>query len=131
MDSRTLERVTKHGEDLKRLFHLPDDTDPVSLCRKLRRLERQAEEITTHMCNGTAYTDEAEGDAALDAILAKVDKLLGFHAHDGLGAVPVFINRDPRGYALKIEDEWMREHDAQLHRDWGGYGILAPDLTEG
>lgn len=45
--------------------------------------------------------------------------------------VPVILNRDPRGYALKIDDEWMRAHrDVVLHRDWGGYGIIAPDLTE-
>jgi hypothetical protein len=83
--------------------------------------------------------------------------------------VPVFLNGDPRGYALKIRDEWMHkaqtlrrdgepvytgpdpetwihrnhsfsvahalEHEGyrlepvQLHRDWGGYGILAPDLS--
>jgi hypothetical protein len=127
MNARTLDRVTEHGEDLKYLFRLPGDTDPVSLCRKLRRLERQAEEITTHMCNGTGYTGEQEADAALDAILAKVDKLLNC-AHKG---IPVFINRDPRGYALKIKDGWVRENDAQIHRDWGGYGIIAPDLTEG
>ncbi len=44
-------------------------------------------------------------------------------------SVPVFINRDPRGYALKIDDHYMREHDAALHQDWGGYGIIAPDLS--
>lgn len=44
--------------------------------------------------------------------------------------VPVFVNRDPRGYALKISDEWMQQHNATLHRDWGGYGIIAPDLSE-
>ena len=45
--------------------------------------------------------------------------------------VPVFINLDPRGYALKIDDEWMREHKqplGHLHQDWGGYGILAPEI---
>jgi hypothetical protein len=44
--------------------------------------------------------------------------------------VPVFLNGDPRGYSLKIEDSWMREHKAELHRDWGGYGILAPEIKE-
>jgi hypothetical protein len=45
--------------------------------------------------------------------------------------VPVIINRDPRGYALKIGDDWMSaHHTSRLHRDMGGYGILAPDLTE-
>ena len=43
--------------------------------------------------------------------------------------VPVFVNRDPRGYALKIDDAWMGAQKAVLHRDWGGYGILAPDLS--
>lgn len=43
--------------------------------------------------------------------------------------VPVFINRDPRGYALKIREIWMRNYSGNLHRDWGGYGILAPEIT--
>lgn len=42
--------------------------------------------------------------------------------------VPIFVNRDPRGYALKIDDKWMREHKAALHQDWGGYGIIAPEI---
>lgn len=42
--------------------------------------------------------------------------------------VPVFINLDPRGYALKIDDEWMRRKDAKLHTDMGGYGIIAPEI---
>lgn len=45
--------------------------------------------------------------------------------------VPVFVNSDPRGYALKIENDWMRAHGGNLHRDMGGYGILAPDFSEG
>lgn len=45
--------------------------------------------------------------------------------------VPVFLNRDPRGYSLKIESEWTKEHAPELYQDWGGYGIIAPDLTEG
>ncbi len=44
--------------------------------------------------------------------------------------VPVFFNGDPRGYTLKIRDEYAREHQLKIHRDWGGYGIIAPDLSE-
>lgn len=53
--------------------------------------------------------------------------------------VPVFLNRDPRGYALKIDDQWIRDRATRistngetypLHTDWGGYGIIAPDLSE-
>ena len=43
--------------------------------------------------------------------------------------VPVFLNRDPRGYALKISDEWMRNNPKALPCDWGGYGIIAPDMN--
>ena len=42
--------------------------------------------------------------------------------------VPVFVNRDPRGYALKIKSEWVREKGAAIHQDWGGYGIIAPEI---
>jgi hypothetical protein len=37
-----------------------------------------------------------------------------------------YCNGDPRGYALKIDLQVGEE----LHRDWGGYGIIAPDLSE-
>lgn len=45
--------------------------------------------------------------------------------------VPVFHNGDPRGYAIKIRDEYVREHGLSIHQDWGGYGIIAPDFSEG
>lgn len=38
----------------------------------------------------------------------------------------LFINQDPRGYALKIKGEGG-DYDG-LHRDLGGYYILAPDF---
>lgn len=40
----------------------------------------------------------------------------------------VEINLDPRGYALKINDDYMRAHNLKLYRDYGGYGIIAPAL---
>jgi len=33
-----------------------------------------------------------------------------------------------RGYALKIDDEFVK--GKQIHRDMGGYGILAPEINE-
>lgn len=38
----------------------------------------------------------------------------------------VWFNGDPRGYALKVD---LRDGET-LHRDWGGYGIIAPDLSD-
>ena len=40
----------------------------------------------------------------------------------------LFINGDCRGYALKLEDDVAR--DLAIYKDWGGYGIIAPDFKE-
>lgn len=42
--------------------------------------------------------------------------------------VPIFINRDPRGYQLKIDDAYAA--GLVIHKDWGGYGIIAPDIDK-
>lgn len=51
-----------------------------------------------------------------------------------LGKLPdgFFINSDPRGYALKIDDlSPIREQllAIGMHRDMGGYFILSPEIT--
>lgn len=117
-------RIHRHGQNLIALFALAPDTDPVVLCKQLRRIEHTAHRAAEAYCNGDLST--AGWEAFEAQALAKVDKLLGFTARQ----VPVFINGDPRGYALKIRDSYMREHQATLYRDMGGYGILAPDLND-
>ena len=42
---------------------------------------------------------------------------------------PLFVNGDARGYALKIMDSYVMERRLDIYKDWGGYGIIAPDLT--
>jgi hypothetical protein len=127
------ERIVNHGKQLMAIFpqarpHGPSKTavSIVSLCKQLRRLEVKAQAIGLQLCNGPEMS-EGEQDKRVEAILDRVDKLLGFRA----AKVPVFVNLDPRGYALKIGPEYTREHNLQLHHDWGGYGIIAPDLREG
>ena len=129
---RQAEQIKAHGENLLHLFPNATERDPIALCKKLRRLEAKASRITTDSCNGD-FDDGENGeklDAALDPILAKVNAILG---NTGKNPVPVFINRDPRGYALKIKSEYMAGAGwiAQwaLMRDWGGYGIIAPEIT--
>lgn len=43
--------------------------------------------------------------------------------------VPVFVNGDARGCALKIEAEYVSEHKLDIHKDWGGYGCIAPEIN--
>ena len=117
------EQIAKHGNDLLTIF--PDATiqDPVLLCKRLRYYERKAEASTVALCNGYSESLQAYHEAALDRIEKKVKKLLGINDD-----VTIFINRDPRGYALKMTEEFTANKVS--YRDWGGYGILAPDFSE-
>lgn len=118
------QRIEKHGQNLITLFQLPADTDAVKLCKQLRRIEHTTSRAAEAYCNGDLSTD---GWAAFEAqALKKVDKLTGYASK----GVPVFVNGDPRGYALKIKDSYMHTSQATLYRDMGGYGILAPDLND-
>lgn len=174
MTATQLSKIEAHGRQLLAIFPNATECDPVKLCKKLRRLEIEASEIALRLCNGPEYESDEQVDGLTNAILAKVNKLLGnVHAYqpktgakcsckrgiqrdncstcEGTGyvidfkmirhprpLVPVFINRDPRGYALKIDDEWLRKmrdnpntvHLASIERDWGGYGIIAPEITD-
>ena len=158
------ERIIRHGQQLLAIFPHATERDPMTLCKRLRRLERRGAALGLRLCNGPEYPEgAAEKENA--AILGAVNALLG-NCHEyqpktgaacgckrgqqrdncptceGTGRVidfaairsrkplvAVFVNQDPRGYALKIDDEYMRAHGLDLHRDMGGFGILAPDLT--
>jgi hypothetical protein len=112
-------RVIRHGENLNRIFNL--SKDPVSLCRAVRRLEAEAHRFTTAHCNGEV--NESTAETMETNILDSLDRLLNFRAQ----SIPVFVNLDARGYALKIQSEYVENSD--IHKDWGGYGIIAPDLS--
>ena len=120
MKTEMYKKIEKHGQDLNNLFNTQFDN--IELCKKLRRLEAKASNLTLHECN-TGENKEAE----LKQILTKVQKIL--KTEDMELHKAIFINGDPRGYALKIDDNYIREHNVELHRDWGGYGILAPDFS--
>jgi hypothetical protein len=138
---RMYQQIEKHGQDLNNIFKT--DFDNIKLCKKLFQLENKAHHATTCLCNTNTldrleltrfeeqhglYPEQAteeEQDAFFDSIRAKVDKILHFTEKN----IPVFINHDPRGYALKIKDDYMREYKLLLHQDWGGYGIIAPEFN--
>ena len=114
-------RITKHGQDLKAVFNLDRDIDPVKLCKRLLRLETKAHKLAVDFCNGVI--DQLEWDKKADQILTKVEAILK-------NKKVLFCNGDARGYALKIDDEYLKNNNFNIHRDWGGYGIIAPDFRE-
>ena len=111
--------IRKHGEQLNAIFHT--GLDPVTLCRKLRRIEGAAHRLAEDACNWLSM-GSLEFDIRLSRIKDRVADTLG-ETWGGLERMNVFINLDPRGYALKIDDASL-----PITRDWGGYGILAPEF---
>lgn len=140
MKSYAIAAKTRHFLALARLaratspeqFRNPSDFEiGQSLYRRLRPLENRAHRNAEQYCNGPYYggIEGDEYDKRQEAITEQVKRLFG-------GILPrgFFINGDPRGYALKINagNEAGQEHHPEyipqgLHKDWGGYGILAPE----
>ena len=112
------ENIKLHGDNLKKLFKLDNSVDSVKLCKSLLRLETQAQKLALDYCN-YGNLDKS----AVESILKKVSKLLNLE-----NEYPVFFNGDARGFALKISDEFCK--DAEIFKDWGGYGIIAPDFRD-
>ena len=87
----------------------------------LWKLELQAHKDSTDYCNGVIATDtwEIRSQAMEDVVQGLFNGNL-----KGL-----FVNGDARGYALKIDDEVTKIFYPFLHQDWGGYGILSPEIN--
>jgi len=114
-------RIRNHAEMLDAIF--PNaHKQGVDLCKWLRRKESVGNRMATDWCNGDLSNED--WDNASDNLLQSVNEMLG----NDPAKITIFINGDARGYTLKIHDDSMRENSLELHRDWGGFGILAPDL---
>jgi len=119
---RMLNQIKKHGDNLNAIFKTNLDSDTLS--RKLFRLENTLRQANLKALNEPDMGDEQE--KVEKQVLDAVDKITGFRAKK----IPVFNNDDARGYALKIDSDWLRKNNASLYTDMGGYGILAPDFKE-
>jgi hypothetical protein len=94
----------------------------VVLSKSLFRLENKAHKIATDYCNGVIT--EVQAGEAETKILNALNKILGYREKN----IPVCLNFDARGYALKIGSEYVKKHVLKIERDLGGYGLIAPDF---
>ena len=115
---RMYENILKHGENLNKIFKT--GIEPVTLCKKLFRLENKAHRLSTDYCNGVIDCEQWE--ELTQTILNKVVKILGAENDYNF-----FVNGDARGYALKMFPDFVK--DKKIFIDWGGNGIIAPDFT--
>lgn len=121
--------ILQHGNNLNKIFNT--GIDPVKLCKSLRRLELKANKIATDWCNGVIDTENI--DPIIEPVMKAVYKILnnGIYNDDRphQKKVPIFFNGDARGYALKINDAYVKAYNIDIYKDWGGYGIICPDFT--
>lgn len=117
---RMYQQIEKHGNDLNKIFNT--NLDSIELCKKLFHLETKVHKAALDYCNG--YLDSDQWAKAEESAEKSLDKILGFKEK----GIPVFINGDARGYALKIDSGYVFENGLEIVRDFGGYGILAPEF---
>jgi hypothetical protein len=120
------EAMLRYGFTLQRVFPRAKATfegRPIDLYKRLHRIEVEAHSFAERCCNEAI--DEDFITRKEKSLLKRLDEILGWRE----AGIPVFVNGDPRGYSLKVNDEYMRKHsDVELERDWGGYGILCPEF---
>ena len=96
----------------------------LQLWRKLRRVETKAARLALELCNWRQSDDASE--AEFEKLENQVAAIFG-------GNLPpkFYINRDPRGYALKLDsgDGTAAATPFELHQDWGRNQILAPEIN--
>lgn len=119
---RKISRERRHGLALQKIFPATKGMDPEELVASLAKVEKAAHKLAEDECNRPLPDGYVERRSA--EILGWLDSILAFKA----AKVPVFLNGDPRGYALKIQDGYVRARKLDIERDWGGYGILAPEF---
>jgi hypothetical protein len=121
----------KHHDALKAMLPAGDTRSGLEVWRKLRRVEQEAGAGAVAYCNGEAlvryqgkrrlewdfHRDENAWELFVARIRAKVHNVFGYTPKG------FFVNGDPRGWALKLEPKSV---PFDLHRDMGGYQILAP-----
>jgi hypothetical protein len=99
----------------------------------LFKIERDAHNAATAQCNGEPYggqpyREEEQWEMWKCRITGDVQRVFSGATIPGL-----YVNDDPRGYALKIDPDNAEGRalieSVRLHTDWGRNGILSPEIT--
>ena len=114
------QKIDQHGQRLNDLFKT--DLDNVALCKRLFALENRTHRLIEDYCNGYINHDQYEETSSI--LLEEVALILSTDEKN------LFINGDPRGYAIKFKYSFTKDNIKNMWRDMGGYGIVAPDFRE-
>ena len=148
--------ILKHGKNLNSIFdtgYANGFGGAKLLGSRLLKLEKQAQELALHSCNNEAdrYIEkycpkeysrllnlEHHSDVVLeDYIYSEVERILDQEQDKIVSKVAkilntstdnIYFNGDPRGFALKFSEDFSRTLPTNFYKDFGGYGIIAPDF---
>lgn len=115
---RTVINANAQYNALKNRYGIADGVYSDKVMNALIRWEKRISRENERQCEIPNY-DREDVDERCRKSLAKLfvnkEKFLE----------ELYINRDPRGYALKLDVS--SSNQLEMHRDFGGYYILAPD----
>lgn len=114
------EREHKHIENLSKIMNC-NFIDAKAAYHEMRKIQHTGSKLAVDYCNGDIDSEQYE--AKTEPLLLRFKALLPAEL-----AKNSFFNSDPRGYFLKINDEYMRKNKLSLESDWGGYGIYCPEF---
>lgn len=122
-----MKQYTRQIRALKKLGRLMGkDINGAAAYRQLRFCEDVLQRLHVDMCN--AQVSPSRIASAHNTARSLIQKYFGPKFLENY----FYLNSDPRGYALKVEDAFEREvlypAGINLQRDMGGYGLLAPDF---
>lgn len=124
MKAKNADQLFRHVCNLQTIAGLSSYHEAYELYKKLHRIEARMTRIFTNECNGYSELTEEQEEKRDARVLKQLKDLLP-------GLKTIFLNGDPRGYALKISAEERIELQMKginLYSDFGGYGILAPEF---
>lgn len=114
------QKLRAHLFDLSRIFGKQISVEDF---KRLAEIEKEGHALAEDYCNGVVDTDE---HTRLERrLISEVNRITC--ADEGV----LHFNSDPRGYFLKISDEYLRKiEDFDISMDWGGYGVIVPDEVQ-
>jgi hypothetical protein len=118
------ERRQKHIEALARLFE-KTFLETKRVYQNLILIERIGRGAAESYCNGTIDSD------AYDSILNNIKERIRRLELPNRIMLNIHLNGDPRGYFLKLDDDFTRKEllNFEIEKDWGGYAILVPQFN--
>ncbi len=124
MKAKNADQLFRHVCNLQKLANVSTYHEAFLIYKKLHRIEARMNRIFTDECNGYLELNEDQEEKRNRRVIKQLNDMLP-------GLKTIFLNGDPRGYALKISSEEARElrdKGINIYTDWGGYGILCPEF---